>query len=72
MKAKSLLVLKQAMFLWSVNRNSSRSSDKSTRIPIEILTNQSESQSEHGQSISRTITAWPVHEVNEHKLDGIT
>ena len=60
------------MFSWSVHRNPNRSSDKSTQIPIGTLINQSESQSKHGQSISRTITTWPVREVNEHKVDGIT
>ena len=45
------IFLKQAMFPWFVNRNSNRSLDK----PIEIRTNQSESQSDYGQSISRTV-----------------
>ena len=35
--------LKQAMFSWSVNRNPNPSPDKSTRISIRTLTNQSES-----------------------------
>ena len=58
----------QAIFHWFVNQNPNRSPDKSIRILIGIRTNQLESQSEHIQLMPRTITARPVHEVNEHKL----
>ena len=60
------------MFYWSVNRNPDWTLDKSIRIQIRTKTNQSESQSEHGQSISHTITIQPLHEVNEPKVNDIT
>ena len=69
---RSILFLKQVIFPWSVNRNSNWSPDKSIRIVIGTRTNQLESQSEHGQSMSRTIAARPVYEVNQHKVDGNT
>ena len=67
MKAKPLLVLKQAMFAWSVNQNLNRSLNKSIQILIGTRTNQSQFQSEYEQIMSRTITSWPVHEVDEPK-----
>ena len=51
-----------------VDRNFNSSPDKSTQILIRTGTN----QSEHGQSISHTITSRYEHEVNEYKVDGIT
>ena len=59
-------ISKQILFPWSVNRNSIWSSDKSIRILIGIWKN----QSEHEQSMSRTITAHPIHEVNKLQLTG--
>ena len=41
---------------WSVDPIPNRNPDKSIRILIGVRTNQSESQSEQGQSMSRTIT----------------
>ena len=59
------------MFLCSVNRNPNRSPEKSIQILIGTRTNKSESQSKHGQSMSRSITARSVHEVDEYKVHGI-
>ena len=55
----------------SINRNRNRNLNKSIGILIGTRTNQSEFQSEPGQSIPRAATARLVHGVKEHKIDNL-